>query len=211
MKYVSKKLFLIPLFALILSAAAFPFLPDQIPIHFDIAGNPDNYSGRVFVFMMPVLCFGLLALAEVMPHIDPRQMSYEKFGKHYQSLHILVQLLLMVVQIITITVALGYSIQIQTVVPLMVGLLLSFCGNMMPKFKQNFFCGIRTPWTIQDEDVWFRTHRVTGRLWMVCGLLIACTGILPEGLRLVLFFPALALMVLFPYGYSCWIYKQKNQ
>ena len=71
MKYVSKKLYAFPVIALMISLIAYPHLPDQIPIHFDFNGNPDNYSGKLFVLMIPIIMAALLVLADFLPKADP--------------------------------------------------------------------------------------------------------------------------------------------
>jgi uncharacterized membrane protein len=35
-------------------------------------------------------------------------------------------------------------------------------GNPMGKVRRNFFIGIRTPWTLASERVWYATHRLAG-------------------------------------------------
>ena len=34
----------------------------------------------------------------------------------------------------------------------------------MPSLKQNYFIGIKTPWTLENEMVWKKTHRITARI-----------------------------------------------
>ena len=56
------------------------------------------------------------------------------------------------------------------------GALFVVLGNYMPKMRRNFFVGIRTPWTLADEDVWFRTHRLGGVLFVIGGVLLMVFG-----------------------------------
>ena len=102
MKYISKKLYIFPALALLISLIAYPLLPEQIPIHFDFNGNPDNYSGKLFVLMIPIIMAALLVLADFLPKADPKSANYAKFPKAYQLLHVLVQLLLLVTHIVTV-------------------------------------------------------------------------------------------------------------
>ncbi|HEY7767761.1 DUF1648 domain-containing protein [Longimicrobium sp.] len=43
------------------SAAAYPRLPERIPIHFDFAGNPDAWAGTTLLswFMLPLFATGI--------------------------------------------------------------------------------------------------------------------------------------------------------
>ena len=102
MKYISKKLYIFPALALLISLITYPFLPEQIPIHFDFNGNPDNYSGKLFVLMIPIIMAALLVLADFLPKADPKSANYAKFPKAYQLFHVLVQLLLLVTHIVTV-------------------------------------------------------------------------------------------------------------
>ena len=71
------------------------------------------------------------------------------------------------------------TIQVATLVTAMCGILFMFIGNIMPKFRQNFFCGFRTPWALSDETVWNKTHRLAGRLMFGAGLLGSGGAFLP--------------------------------
>jgi uncharacterized membrane protein len=58
-----------------------------------------------------------------------------------------------------------------TIVLAIIGLLLAGIGNYMTTVKPNWFIGIRTPWTLQNETVWRKTHRMGGRFMVAGGLL----------------------------------------
>ena len=51
---------------------------------------------------------------------------------------------------------------------------------MMPKFRTNWFCGIRNPWTISSETVWRRAQRVGGRMFFVSGLIAMAGAFAPN-------------------------------
>ena len=46
------------------SAAAYPRLPERIPIHFDLAGNPDGWAGTSLLswFMLPLIATAVAGL-----------------------------------------------------------------------------------------------------------------------------------------------------
>jgi uncharacterized membrane protein len=44
-------------------------------------------------------------------------------------------------------------------------------GNLMGRLRYNWFVGIRTPWSLSSEEAWRRTHRASGRIWVLGGLL----------------------------------------
>jgi len=48
--------------------------------------------------------------------------------------------------------------------------LLVVIGNYPTKFPKHFFVGIRTPWTLASDEVWFKTHRLAGWLFSIAGV-----------------------------------------
>lgn len=73
------------------------------------------------------------------------------------------------------------------IVLLMLAVLFLCLGNSLPKIQSNFFMGIKTPWTLSNEDVWRRTHRLAGKLYVGCGIiLLASTPLLPLKVTAVL-------------------------
>ena len=45
-------------------------------------------------------------------------------------------------------------------------------GNQLPRARPNWWFGIRTPWTLSNDRVWERTHRVGGYLMAAAGAAI---------------------------------------
>ena len=91
------------------------------------------------------------------------------------------------------------------------GILFAVLGNMMPKFRQNYFCGIKTPWTYADETVWVRTHRLAGRLFFAAGLLGIAATFLPSATAMtVVFFAPLAVAVILPVVMSYVWYRRRH-
>ena len=108
---------------------------------------------------------------------------------------------------VTLGTGLGYEMHISTVVPVFVGLLFLILGNYLPKIRQNRTMGIKLPWTLQSEENWTRTHRLSGFLWVLCGLVMIPLSLL----RLWsgwLFGVLLAVMVLIPAVYSYALHRK---
>ena len=108
---------------------------------------------------------------------------------------------------VTLGTGLGYEMHISTVVPVFVGLLFLILGNYLPKIRQNRTMGIKLPWTLQSEENWTRTHRLSGFLWVLCGLVMIPLSLL----RLWsgwLFGALLAVMVLIPAVYSYALHRK---
>lgn len=191
---------------------AYPRLPEEIPIHFNAAGQVDGTGPRYHVFLMPGLAALMLIISRVTPRIDPRRTNYGKFQRQYHQIFFVITLLLLFTQLYIIAVSLYPQLirhfNMGVWMPFLAGLMLVFFGNMMPKFKSNFFTGIKTPWTLADEQVWYRTHRLVGKLWVVCGFLTILLAFLPPVWKLYIFFPLILVMVAVPYVYSYLVFQR---
>ena len=71
----------------------------------------------------------------------------------------------------TLCYAPGYSVSVARIVPAFVGVLFIISGNYLPKTKQSYSLGIKLPWTLNSEENWNRTHRLSGFLWVIGGAL----------------------------------------
>ena len=75
-------------------------------------------------------------------------------------------------------------------------------GNRFGKLRHNYFFGIRTPWTLANEDVWQKTHRMGGTLWVVGGLIQMAAAFLPSRVGLAVAGAVFVAMVVGPIVYS---------
>ena len=163
-----------------ISLAAFDQLPDRIPTHWNLRGEVDGWSGRTFgAFGFPVLMIGIWGLCYWLPSIDPRRESYAKFRSTYDIVVAAIIALMLFVHATVIGTSLGYDLPVSMIIPLLVGGLLVLIGNLLPRARPNWFFGIRTPWTLSNDRVWERTHRMGGRVMVLAGLLIAVTAFTP--------------------------------
>ena len=90
------------------------------------------------------------------------------------------------------------------------GVVFILTGNYMPKCKQNYTIGIKVVWTLNDEENWYRTHRFAGRLWVIGGVVVLVTVLLPMESFLYALFPLVTIMALAPILYS-YLYDRKQQ
>lgn len=166
--------------AVALSLWGYPQLPDQVAIHWGPSGQPDDYSSREFaVFFMPVLMILMFFLIRVLPKIDPKKKNYPRFQGSLDIIMLATLLLLLVVHGMVIGTGLGYDIPMMVVVPLMIGALFVVIGNVMPRFRYNYFVGIRTPWTLSNEQVWTKSHAASGKIFFFGGLILMACALIP--------------------------------
>ena len=179
-------------------------LPEQMPTHWNAAGEIDGWSSKPFaVFVLPLIMVAAQWLCMLGTAADPKKNNHSE-----KVLHLIlwiVPALSVVLHAVTYATALGYAVPIEVVMPVLIGLIFTIIGNYMPKCKQNYTIGIKIPWTLDNEENWNRTHRFAGWLWTFCGIAIMCTGFFGG---FWVFLPITLLMVLAPIIYSYVLHKK---
>lgn len=201
--------------SVILGFYFYSVFPEQVPIHWNFKGEVDNYGSRfVGAFIGPLVLAGLYLLFILIPLVDPRKEKYEQFAKIYKIIRLLIMLAMFSVFLIASLSALGNNIRVEVWVPAIIGFLFLVMGNYFGKIKPNWFMGIRTPWTLSNDEVWNKTHRLGGKLFMLFGIAMMLTPLLPykESFWWTLLLPVL-IVALVPVVYSYLLFRKlkKNE
>ncbi|MFZ7104749.1 MAG: SdpI family protein [Peptococcaceae bacterium] len=202
-------LLLIPLVAAII---IYPYMPEQVPTHWNIKGEIDQYSSREFgTFFLPVLNIGLYVLFFITPYIDPKKRNYHKFYSSFKFLRFTIHIFFILIFSLITIAALGYSVDIGLWVSAAVALLFIFLGNVLSRVRHNYFIGFRFPWTLANEEVWRKTHLLGSKL-MVAGGLLALGGVFlaENNLRFMIVLAGLLLPSLVTFIYSYLLYTKLN-
>ncbi|PWK14908.1 SdpI family protein [Tumebacillus permanentifrigoris] len=179
-------------------------LPETMATHFGMQGEADGWQGKgSFLALMALLTLGLPMLMKVTRRIDPRSENYEKFEHVYDIFRLGITLILSAAMGATIFFNLGYAFSMQMFALVGLGLFFIVIGNYMGQVRYNYFIGIKTPWTLADEEVWRRTHRASGPLIVVTGLVSVIAAFLPNVVAAWVFGTVFAgSMLVFPMVYS---------
>ena len=163
--------------AFLLPALVYDRLPQQIPSHFNMQGEVDGYTAKPWgAFLMPLTMAFVVAIFAALPRISPKGYEIDPRSRAFSAFLLATLVVLLFVHVATLLVALGYAVPTNVLLPLFLGAMFAALGNYLTKVPRNFFIGIRTPWTLADEDVWYCTHRIGGRTFVVAGLLLMVIG-----------------------------------
>jgi uncharacterized membrane protein len=206
----------LPILAIIASAILgfyfYAHFPAQVVSHWNFQGMPDRYSGKFTgAFAIPMMLAGMYLLFLILPILDPKRDRYQSFEKVYHFFKAAIILLLLGVYIASGLYNLGYNVKINLVVPLLIGILMILIGNYLGKIKNNWFVGIRTPWTLSSENVWNKTHRMGGYMFILFGLIIIVSPFLPAKWGIAAFIAGVILVVFDTIVYSYLIYKKEQK
>ncbi len=188
-------------------AWAWNYVPEKIPVHWNIRGEVDRYGGRFEGLMVvPLIASGLYLLLRVLPKLDPRAENYQIFAGPYTVIRNVLMAFLAVIYALLLLAALGRPTPMGTVVPALVGVLLIVIGAYMPPIKPNWFVGVRTPWTLSSELSWTKTHRLAALLLPLSGTMMVLAGFLATNWAFYAMLSVLlgSVAALIVYSYFVW-------
>lgn len=166
---------------LVLHLLCYPHLPELVPLHWGADGSVDSWGERWTALFLDALPLLMLLLFYVTPKIDPRGHAYERVSGLYSAF---------VGAFTVFMICISWSIEL-TVFGIMptdnspmgaavctaLGALFLFLGNYLPRVPRNYTFGIKTPWTLDNEQNWRLTHRFGGFIFMLMGVVIMIIGL----------------------------------
>ena len=186
----------------------YPALPETVPIHWGFDGQADGWGSKASVLVMAALPAGMVLLMALIPKIDPHAGNFEKFQPVYRIFLIALTVFLCGVSwlseltVYDVLPAAGGSL-VSALVLGGCGVLFVVLGNYMPRIKQNYTFGCRTPWALSDEHNWNRTQRMGGIVFVVIGIAMLLAAVFA---RLLGEGGTLAVLLVPLFGGCIWIY-----
>jgi uncharacterized membrane protein len=171
--------------------------------HWNINGEVDGYMSSFWgLFLMPILMVVFTALFFFIPKIDPEKKNIEKFYGEFDRFIVVFDLFMAYVYILTILWNIGYNINMTASLMPAFAVLFYFCGSLIGKAKRNYTIGIRLPWTLADDTVWDKTHKIGEKLFKITALFIFLGTFFTQYAFALMFIPLIASIVyLFIYSY----------
>jgi uncharacterized membrane protein len=194
---------------LIVNLIALPHMPNKVPVHWGPSGEPDRYGSKIEQLVMSVLPIVLFLFLNFLPSIDPKKESYKKHSGAFSIINFVIILFLIITNLMGLFSALGYNIPFQKVVPALLGILFIVLGNFMTQIRHNYFFGIRTPWTLASENVWRKTHRFGGYVFVLMGL-VPLVSVFIGSMGMYLFIGAMAIGITLILIYSYLVFKREK-
>jgi uncharacterized membrane protein len=202
-----RKTAIIPLAIVIISFAIgiyfYPQMPDRMPSHWNAYGQIDGYSSRELgLFLVPGIMLVFVPLFLVIPKIDPLKGNIMAFIKYYDGFIILFSAYMLYLYLMIIVAALGIPFNMTEALIPAISALFIYIGILLSKAKQNWFIGIRTPWTLSSGVVWEKTHKIGSKLFIIAGI-VSLIGVAfpPYGIFVMIISVLLAAVITVVYSY----------
>ncbi|CAL1520205.1 SdpI family protein [Chitinophaga sp. MM2321] len=191
------------------------YLPAIIPINFNGAGVPGRVGGKSDFLLLMIFLFFTNGLIYFLFRYIPRTEDDDhvptavELKEYYRIRYMIHAYLAVFTCIIIFMVSKGQPFAMERWAFVGVGLLIAAIGFYLRKLEPNHYVGVRTPWTLQSNEIWTETHRMASTLWLSAGIVIIIAGFFLQLITgvFVIFFAAIVLAAL-PYIYSFRLYNK---
>ena len=202
MKY--KKLLwptVIGLLPILMGLAVYSKLPEKMPIHWGLDGEPNGYATRLAgILILPLITVVVNVIVQFSLETAPKTNLKLK-----KLMLWLLPILSVIFQSLTLSQALGYHLDIALITMVTVGIIFILLGNYIPKTSQNRVAGFRFPMTLSNPDNWQKTNRLGGMMLVISGIIMILGGVISTWYPIVAvltFIVILVLIILVPLCYS---------
>lgn len=186
-------------------------MPDTVPLHWDENWQIDGYGSRYWVFLLAFLPIFVYYGMSLTKHIDPKRVNLEKRQKTYRIFQCGLTVFFIILAIFFEYMIFNPQGDIEIFIWLMMSLLLIGMGNYLPKVPQNYFFGIKTPWTLASEYVWKKTHKISGYCFVMIGLINGISALVHFSYTYLVLMIGILGMTVFIYVYSYFLFRKCSQ
>lgn len=196
-------IFLIPL---CIDIYMYPKLPESVPVHFNFEGVADGFAPK-FIGL-----FGLLAFLILIHVFTIFMMSKTPKANHIPKISMIItSLVCPIISVYTtffiISASFNHDYHFMIYgMHFIIGILMIALGNYLPKTRRNYVLGIKTPWTIDDDDNWNQTHRIGGYCFVTAGIVYIILTLVNQPFIGLIF---LLVCSMIPVIYSYFYYQKK--
>lgn len=156
---------------MILGAALYNKLPEQMPIHFNIKNEPDNYAPKAFaLFGIPLIMAIVQTICIIFTSKASKLKDIEK-PKIIKIMEWFIPILTVFVYIIMIEVPLGSTVYVGKSVCLVLGILFILIGNYIPKMSYEIGKTMVHP-VPKDEKSFRKMLKIMGYSFMMIGIIL---------------------------------------
>jgi uncharacterized membrane protein len=201
------------LVSLVITLVLYPSVPEIIPTHWGPNGQIDGTGPKYMLFVFWGIALGVNVLMLFAEKIDPKGENYARFPKVFNVFRIFITALLCGMELLSIAFTFDpHFADMNTIMYVMMGGMFVLLGNYMPKVKHNYTFGIKTPWTLASENVWNKTHRMAGPMWVAGGLAVmAMSFVKKDMLGISVSISILVAEVVVPTVYSYFEFQREKE
>ena len=156
------------LLPIVLGIIFYQQLPEQMPVHFNINNEADNYASKNFaLFGIPIILTGLQIFCCIIT--DWKGKKEIQKPRFITIIKWFVPILSIVVSTILIEIPLGSTVDVRKSICLVIGILFILTGNYLPKMSYEMAKGKMHP-IPKDEKMYRKMTRMWGYAFVIGGI-----------------------------------------
>lgn len=211
-KYKKTLLFssLLTLFPIFVGLILWNKLPQTFATHWGFDGQPDGWSSTATsVFLMPLI----MLAAQWLCIFGTSVLDKSNRNKNEKVQKLVFWIIPVVSNLccgMMYALALGLDFSPMAPMSAMLGLMFVVIGNYLPKTRMNATIGIKIPWTYSSEENWNATHRFAGKVWVIGGIAMLFSMLLPDRWTVAAMLLSILILVILPMAYSIRYYRMQK-
>ena len=202
---MKKIMWLLAVLPIIVTSVVLQFMPDIIPMHHDLAGNTDRWGNKMESFISPIIIICVTLFWQLLikayekkaakAKIEKEQMEAKSSAKFLYIVGISEAIMFGVMHYFIlyssyVQASIGENkatIDIAKISCMLLGFLLIVLGNFMTKTKKNAVAGVRTVWSMHNDNTWRKSNRFGAISIIIAGLLTIVTTAFVSGMSSTVF------------------------
>lgn len=153
---------------------------DVVPTHWNFQGVADGFMSKWTMLFMPVTLIILSVAYVVTLKIFEKRGEDKNNSKYAGKIFLAVFLFWLALSWLFLSLSMNKIEKLggvaTTAVLLIMGAIIIFIGNLMPKLGKSSMIGVRTKSTLSNETVWRKTNKLAGYLGVICGAVFMILG-----------------------------------
>lgn len=190
MKKLYSVLYIVLLICVIGTVVFLILSPDQIPVHYDFAGEMDRIGSKYENLIWPGFSIGMGVFFLLMAR-GPRKKGEKTNEKILLIAGVCTLIFFTLLGFYFMLKALKYDPtaasnvsydDVNRFVNIGIGALLVVLGNIAPKMRRNALFGFRTKWSMANDTVWQKSQRFGGITFVIAGFIMIILALFIPGI-----------------------------
>ena len=214
----------------IVTSIVLQFMPDKIPMHHDFAGNTDRWGSKTESFIFPIVILFVTFFWHLMilafekkagrAETEKEQMEAKSNAKFLSIVGISQAVMFGIMHYFIMyssyrQASLGSTkatVDIAKISCILCGILFIVLGNFMTKVKKNVVAGLRTTWSMYNDNTWRKSNRIGAICLIIAGVLTVVTTVFANGMVSTIFLLVYVLLAaVVAVWYSKKVYDQEKK
>ena len=201
---------------LIITLISLNYLPDLIPAHYGFNGEVTRWGSKYESLILPIMCVVICIISLICTNYAAKKPENKN---NIKSLNACTIVLAITFNVLTISFLISDFNKITNItnafssklIYMALGIGFIILGNYLPKCKRNNFIGIRTSLTLSNDDIWFKTHRFGGKVFVVFGFIFTIISlIIPVNITMPILIISLIILTIVVSAYPKKLVNKKN-